>query len=362
MHSKTIQALSLLFASTTLASPFKVSSPQNVARAANSLPFNKVIAFGDDFTDNGDGSFAHGITGKGGDKMWGNGTFTNGPIAVSYMAEQLGLPLVMDYAYGSSGGAGTVGSVCDNSLIPAAETNSHAKLLDGSIVPSALDQIANYTSHSPSDADSTLYFLWTGNNDVIGSLAWAGRFTICTDGLCDAGAQTFVKQVSGCMAQAINNLVASGAKHIIVPNVYPRHLSPWTSMWISSDPGHIANFGATIDKLNKALSTAIDGINSKNADKGVKVMYYDANAYMQAAMKNTQMTGLLGGSGYTDTCVDGCTKQIPGPISNWNLYWQETIVKKTADYFYWMTEVVPSTTVHKAIAGDMAKFLQGQDC
>ena len=283
---------------------------------------------------------------------------TDGPVAVSYLEQALGIPLSTNYAFGSSGGAATLGSVCDNSLIPSNQQSSHAKLKTGQIVPAALDQVNQYTSGGSNDAGNTLHFFWTGNNDVIASLGWLGRFTICSDGKCSGGEQQFAQQLVSCMTKGIQNLVDKGAKHIIVPNVYPRHLAPWTSMWISSDSGHISNYGSVIDAVNTQLKSSIQQI---NAHCGSNVMYYDANAWMQAALKNTKMAGIAGtGGGYTDTCVDGCTKQIPGGTSNWNLYWQNTITNHEPDYFYWMTEVVPSTTVMKSIANDMAGFLKSQ--
>ena len=67
--------------------------------------------------------------------------------------------------------------------------------------------------------------------------------------------------------------------------------------------------------------------------------------------------GGSGAPGYVTTCVDGCPAQGPVGISNWDLYWAKTIVNKGADQFFWMTEVVASTTVHRALGYWMSYYV-----
>lgn len=50
----------------------------------SNCPFNQLVAFGDELSDNGNGSYAHGITGSPAN-VYGFGTWTNGPVAVSYL-------------------------------------------------------------------------------------------------------------------------------------------------------------------------------------------------------------------------------------------------------------------------------------
>lgn len=187
---------------------------------------------------------------------------------------------------------------------------------------------------------------------MIASLGWAGRFTICNkDTLCHPGQQAFIKQLVSCMTTGITELVNAGAKHILVPNVYPRHLSPWTSQYISSDAGMIKDFGGVIDQTNAQLKTAIADINKKYHSK---VLYYDLNAFMKKAMASPTV---VQGASYNYTCVDGCVRQIPGSTGNWDLWWQQKVLGKQPSPFYWMTTVMPSSTVMQAIANDMKAFL-----
>lgn len=221
----------------------------------------------------------------------------------------------------------------------------------------------------------TLHFLWTGNNDMIASLGWSGRFTICSkDTLCHAGQQAFLTKLLGCMNTSLTNLLQAGAQRksqsrrlhqrelqsdisltdILVPNVYPRHLSPWASMWISQDPAMLADFGNVITQYNTQLQASIAALNEQY---DANIMYYDAFGFLQSAMNNS---ALVQGAQYTNTCVDGCDAQIPGNVSNWDLYWKNTVVNKQPDDFFWMTEVMPSTTVMKGLAQDMLAFLKSQ--
>lgn len=95
---------------------------------------SSIIAFDDELADNDNGSYAHGINGNPA-TVYGYGTWTDGPVAVSYLASELGLPLTADYAFGGCCGAVNFGATLDNSYTPS-DAGS----------PSIQDQIANYTS------------------------------------------------------------------------------------------------------------------------------------------------------------------------------------------------------------------------
>lgn len=120
-----------------------------------------------------------------------------------------------------------MGSVCNSSRIPANQVNSHAKLLNGSLVPDAISQVANYTSATGkqfrNDIANTLHFFWTGNDDMIASLGWVGRFTICSkDTKCHVGQQKFLTNLVDCQKRTITALIQAGARHILVPNMFPK--------------------------------------------------------------------------------------------------------------------------------------------
>ncbi|KAK4703950.1 hypothetical protein P7C70_g2272, partial [Phenoliferia sp. Uapishka_3] len=310
-----------------------------------SLPFTHMIAFGDDYSDNGLGSFAHGITGDP-KTLWGFGTWTDGHVSVTALARRLGIPLTYDYAFGSSGGGEVIGSVCDSTLIDSSQSKSYA-MLDGSYVPSALDQVKNYTSGPyVKDASNALHVLWTANNDVIASLGWAGRFTICDkDTLCHPGQQKFVDGVVKSIVFALKSLVSSGAKYILVPNVAPRQLSPWTSMWISSEAGLISDFGSAIHKLNSAIESNITALN-KELD--CNIIYFDVNSWMTQAISNpSSKTFPLRDVG------SRLTYYVSVDQDAWNVHWAATVLDKKPSNYFWMTEIMPSSTVLRQLAHAM---------
>lgn len=109
----------------------------------------------------------HNITGDyasgSGTHLWGANTWTDGPVAVTDMANSLGLPITYDYAFGSSQGGAQIGSVCSNGLLDKTHLAGHARLRDGHLVPSAVQQVANYTRGKVYNTDiaNTLHFFWT---------------------------------------------------------------------------------------------------------------------------------------------------------------------------------------------------------
>ena len=134
-----------------------VSSAPAPVTPRSQYPFSQIVAFGDNLSDNGNGSVAHGVAAPGDptNSIYGFNTWTNGPVMVSYLSGLLGVPL-LDYAYGHADGGSKFGATIDNSY-----TQSTAN------APSSKDQIANYSSsaHVASAADS-LHFLWIGANDI----------------------------------------------------------------------------------------------------------------------------------------------------------------------------------------------------
>jgi cholinesterase len=148
----------LLFGSiglTLLSTTNAIAIPEPL-QARCKYPFRHLVAFGDEFSDNGNGSFAHGITEFTGDpkNVYGFGTWTNGPVAVSYLADMLEVPL-QDFAFGGCCGGEKFGATLD-----AAFTKSDAG------APSLVQQISNYTDTSASDIKTSMQFIWAGQNDL----------------------------------------------------------------------------------------------------------------------------------------------------------------------------------------------------
>jgi hypothetical protein len=95
----------LAIGASTLAVP--ESETSTLQRRASVYPFNQIITFGDELTDNGNGSYAHGITGNPAN-VYGFGTWTNGPVAASYLNDLLGFGRkgTRSFAFGGCCGGG----------------------------------------------------------------------------------------------------------------------------------------------------------------------------------------------------------------------------------------------------------------
>ena len=139
----------LLLSTSALALP----APELETRTT-SCPYKRMVVFGDNLSDNGNGSYAHGVSGIPA-TIYGSGTWTNGPVCASYLSTHLGVSLSTNYAYGHAAGGSLFGATIDNSY-----TKSPAG------APDAIHQIKNYTSNSNTkiNINTTLHFLWIGAN------------------------------------------------------------------------------------------------------------------------------------------------------------------------------------------------------
>lgn len=323
----------------TAAAPLKASEADIVERSA--FPFTRVVAFGDNLSDNGNGaspllplphqsplthsigSFAHGVTAANDptNPVYGYGTWTNGPVAVSYLVDLLDVPLAADYAFGHADGGSLFGATINNTydLSPAG-------------APSGFQQVANYTKHSDymDDIDNTLHFVWIGNNDI--SLkhiyVWPGL-----DSINDLFASEMARQ----MTELVQRLVDQGAEYIFVPNLYPKNISP-SNEFMTSTTAELASLTATIAAANDAIEAALEQF-------GDNVLYYDVNAFMTSLWNNADDYGITHVDG--EFC-DGYSQD------DWDL----CVTDGEGDTFYWMQYLDMTTYVHELIAQDMYKAIK----
>ena len=159
-----------------------------------SYPFSQIVAFGDELSDNGNGSYAHGMTGNPA-LVYGYGTWTNGPVAVSYLSSRINVPLV-DYAFGGCCGGGKFGATIDSTY-----TASDAG------APCLNQQIGNYTSSGENDAASSLGFMWAGQNDLSKhtDAFWLG----------DSANTNFANNYALITTRNVQSLISSGVKTIM---------------------------------------------------------------------------------------------------------------------------------------------------
>jgi len=234
----------------------------------------------------------------------------------------LAAPLTADYAYGHANGGSLFGATIDNTY-----TQSTAN------APDAFAQVANYTSTGNlANVASTLFFLWTGNNDI-------NLYHINVDSTANTG---FAKDMSSRMVKLVQNLVNAGAMHIMVPALYPKHISP-SSVFYTSTATQVSNLGLAISQANTAISSALASSFPAGSGKP-KVVFYDAFTYMVNVWNNAAANGFTMANefcdGYSDAAWDLCVTQGKG------------------SEFYWMQYLDMTTYVHKMVAADMASAVK----
>jgi phospholipase/lecithinase/hemolysin len=260
----------------------------------------------------GNGSWAHGVAAPGKvpqPTIYGYRTWTDGPVAVSYLVDMLGVPLTSDYAYGHASGGSKFGATINNTY-----TNSTAG------APDAFTQLANYTSSgvSSSDISNTMHFLWIGSNDI--SLkhiyVWGGFEYVN---------QNFAANMARQTAELVQQLLDAGSNTVFVPNLYPKDISPAISFMATDANGvnasYVATLGATIDLANAAIQAAL-------LPFGKKAIYYDVNGFMKKVMQQKKKYGITHAgtsNGLYEFC-DGFSQ------ADWDL----CVTDKQGDTFYWM--------------------------
>ncbi|KAK5684088.1 hypothetical protein LTS10_003952 [Elasticomyces elasticus] len=280
-------------------------------------PFNQLVAFGDDLSDDGNGSYAHNTSGGGADNNYGFGTWTDGPIAVSYLADLLEIPLV-DYAFGGSDGGANFGATINNTY-----TASKAEY-NGQPVPSVHDQIFwNYTRKgAPKNIKSAMQFIWTGQNDLNErtDVFWGG----------DPINELFISNISDRIRYNAEHLVELGAPYVLVSNIYPKYKAPVATTYFCPDGICLEAFGNIIKSSNTAIEKELKSL--KYADK---LIYYDVFSFMVDLMENKDSHGLT--QPLSDYC-DGDPKYAK---------WDECAAGS-----------YPMTTVHQMIAMGMKKTIE----
>ncbi len=157
---------------------------------AQADPITGIVSFGDSLSDAGNDSIASGGTQPTPSANYYQGTFTNGPNWLDYLAHDLGeaAPVASlaggsDYAFGgASTGSGTT------------------TYAPGQAVPNVDTQIAMYLSNNTPKA-SQLFTIWAGANNLL------------------IGNQSNPTVPAQDIGKEITTLAAAGAKQFLIPNL-----------------------------------------------------------------------------------------------------------------------------------------------
>ena len=340
---------------------------------SGSYPFSALVAFGDNLSDNGNGSYAHNVAANSptdvvdGNKIYGAKTWTNGPIAVSYLTDLLGVPMDQNFAFGHAWGGSDFGATIDDTM---QQSNFSASLADGPWfdhgefsapcwgAPSAKVQINDYIEGGVNK--DALHFLWIGANDM--DAAYHGTLGVDAATLNDE----FAGNISTKIPDLVSTLLDAGAPYVLVANLYPKHLAPLWPNWLGiNTTSEWDALGAVISTANTALEAALKALPD---DDAAKVIYYDAFTFMSNLYANpgSQFPNIKDTNGWPSFC-DGDKEETAYVLSiNGTVVdgvtitdnWDYCVTLEHQDEWYWMQYLDPTSHVHQLVAQDMEETVK----
>lgn len=301
-------------------------NPQSLTSAPKTstgqFPFSRIVAFGDSLTDNGNGTFAHCTQAGAGDcgnKIYGHGTWTNGPVAVSYLSDKLSVPLTEDYAWGWNHGGGN-GDKMAATIKQSFDASPDSQ--DG------FQQVASYLSSVKDDIGQTLQFLWVGNMDIA-----LPKFQYPDN-------TRWSSEMANMISQLVGQLLSAGAPYVFVPGLYAKQIAPFHD-FMASEPLQQEQMGQSIQQANAMIKSTIE------QNYGDKVIYYDVFDRMMDIWNNHDSYGI---DMVGDNFCDGDTLH---PTN-----FEVCLMQGQGDRWYWINWTDFTTHVHSLIADDMYSVLQ----
>jgi phospholipase/lecithinase/hemolysin len=277
----------------------------SVLSATAAHAYDGVVVFGDSLSDNG--NLAAKFGGAVPAAPYYNGRFSNGPVSVEVMAQQLGLPL-QDYAYGGA----LTGT--DNQF----QTQNPLVANTG-----MLAQVNKYLQSGPAHANS-LYVVSGGGNDFLAAIS--------SNQLSNPGA--IITTAVTNLVTEVGMLYGAGARDFLVP------LLPdlGTTYYGTSGALPAASLSQLSAAFNGALSTQLNNLKAAHGDLNLTV--FDTPAFTSGLRASMA----AGGANLTGKCWTG----------NYAGTNQTSPVCADPDQYYLWDNVHPTAFVHNAVGQAMA--------
>jgi phospholipase/lecithinase/hemolysin len=223
---------------------------------ADPVPFSRIVVFGDSLSDTG--NFYRLTGGRVPPAPYSNGRFSNGPLWVEYLAGDLGMQVLAGDDFAVAGA--TTG-----------HDNSNDGLL-GLEYPGLQDEIAQFLSlHPVGGADpQALYVLWAGANDFFVAL--------------ESGSNPAALVANGVnnTVQALQALVAAGARNILVVNIPDLGVTPF---------GLSSGVSSSITRLCAAYNQTLEATLELLDDAGIPTIRVDAFTTLDAMVDASAQFG-----------------------------------------------------------------------
>ncbi len=238
---------------------------------ASAASFTQIYAFGDSLVDNGNVLAAATAAGVPFPPYYYQGRFSNGPVWVEYLAQDMGIKL-NDFAYGGA----TTGT--DNVVSP--------------LLPGLTQEIQGFVGTNSSVDNQALYIIWAGTNDFL------------SDGVTNP-----IQPVNNLLS-AITSLASVGAKNFLIANLPDLGNLPGTEGTSNAD---ILN--SLTQYYNSALSQSLQLFNQQQPSLNIQL--FDANSFFNQVISNPGEYGL---TNVTDACLNIVT-QVQCSNPNQYLFW-----------------------------------------
>lgn len=256
---------------------------------ATAASFSQLYVFGDSLSDTGNSFQATGIPPS---PPYFDGRFSNGPVWVEYLADDLGLSQnqLTNYAFG---GANT-GSA--NTTIPGVQG-----------LPGLEQQIDSFTAANTSADPNALYVVWAGANDYLSGNTINPAVPVNN------------------LSTAVSSLANSGAENIVVVNLPDLGKIPATS----SDPLISSTLNTVSAVHNAGLSASLDVLSQQTDTNIIQV---DVNSLFNRAIA---IPAEFGFTNVTDACLT-----------------DNSVCSNPNEYLFWDT-IHPTTKAHQLV-GELA--------
>ena len=262
-----------------------------ISGAAGAASFTQVVVLGDSLSDNGNLFAATGIP----PAPYYQGRRSDGPVAVEYLAQRIGAPL-LDLAWiGATTGIGNYGDGGSPDSFGAFNLPGMTTVFQQTFVLNAL----------PVDPNA-LYVVWGGSNDFFGLTNPA-----------DAG--LFISRAITNILTLVGSLQSLGAQHFLVPNLPDLGRTPEAL----ADPAVSFFLTSVSAQFNGTLHSALPA--------GVR--YFDTFGIMTDILADPAKYGL---TNVTSSCFDGTT-----------------VCSDPSQYLFW-DNVHPTTVGHGILGNAMA--------
>ncbi|MEA5582332.1 SGNH/GDSL hydrolase family protein [Nodularia harveyana UHCC-0300] len=266
---------------------------------ASATIFSQLYVFGDSLVDNGNffsltqDNLNIGIP----PSPYFEGRFSNGPVWVEYLSDDLGLTAT-NFAVASAT-TGDINTFNNNPLLP---------------FPGLTQQIDSFLATNPQADQDALYIISAGSNDYLG-----------------AGIQDFNQPVNN-LLNVITNLASVGAKNFLVPNLFNLGSIPATQNTA------IANELNILTGLhNLALSQSIQNLSQQRPSLNLNL--FDVNSIFSQVINNPEEFPF---TNLNDSCLEESIEFILATG-------QFTQCSNPNEYLFW-DALHPTTTAHGILA------------